>query len=123
MRLLLDTHVVLWSRSSPNRLAARQRTAIADQRNTVFVSSISVAEIGIKSALGKLKVTEGFADSFEGFGLVELPFTAAHASRLTELPLHHRDPFDRMLICQAIAEDLVFVTADTRCAQYEVRTL
>ena len=123
MRLLLDTHVLLWSRSSPGRLLAGQREAIADPRNTVFVSAITVAEIGIKSAIGKLTVTSGFTDSFADFGLEELPFTTAHAWRLNELPPHHRDPFDRMLICQAIVDDLVFVTADARCAQYEVRTL
>jgi PIN domain nuclease of toxin-antitoxin system len=123
VRLLLDTHVLLWSRTSPDRLTARQRTAIADSRNTVYVSAITVAEMGIKSALGKLTLTVGFIDCLADFGLDELPFTTAHASLMAELPPHHRDPFDRMLICQAIVEDLVFVTADPRCAQYEVRTL
>lgn len=123
MRLILDTHVLLCSRTSPDRLTARQRTAIADPRNTVYVSAITVAEMGIKSALGKLTLPVGFIDGFADFGFAELPFTADHASHLTDLPPHHRDPFDRMLICQAIVEDLVFVTADPRCAQYEVRTL
>ncbi len=123
MRLLLDTHVLLWARSSPDRLTAKQRGAIRDPQNTVFVSAISLAEIGIKSALGKLTVPVDFGDSLDDFGVDRLDFTAAHAQPLNKLPPHHRDPFDRMLICQAIVEDLVFVTADERCAEYGVRTL
>ncbi|MEP6482748.1 MAG: type II toxin-antitoxin system VapC family toxin [Rhodoglobus sp.] len=123
MRLLLDTHVLLWARSQPDRLSAHQRTAIADPRNTVYVSAITVAEIGIKSALGRLTVSPGFTDGLANFGLDDLAFTTAHASRLNELPPHYRDPFGRMLICQAIVDDLVFVTADERCRAYDVRTL
>lgn len=73
--------------------------------------------------VGKLTVPAGFTETLAGFGLHELPFTGAQAALLDQLPPHHRDPIDRMLICQAMAEDLVFVTADARCAEYGVRTL
>ena len=123
VRVLLDTHVLLWARSSPDRLTSRQRAAVQDPRNTVFVSAVSIAEIGIKTSHGKLTVPDGFTEGLADFGLDELPFTTAHALALRELPPHHRDPFDRMLLCQAIVDDLVFVTSDQRCALYEVRTL
>lgn len=124
MRVLLDTHVYLWVRfDNRRRLPDRFHTEITDPANTKFVSSISAAEIAVKRAVGKFGIEVGPDDDPSAFGLDELPFTQAHARVLDELPLIHRDPFDRMLIAQAIAEDLIFLTVDERCMQYDVRLL
>jgi PIN domain nuclease of toxin-antitoxin system len=123
VRLLLDTHVLLWARSNERRLTRPQATAIRDPRNTLFVSSISLAEMSIKSRIGKLTLPEDLVSGLGDWGATELDFTAEHVEPLLTLPHHHRDPFDRMLISQAIVDDLVFVTADERCRAYEVRTL
>ena len=123
MRLLLDTHVYLWVRLDSPRLPARFREAVADPANIKYVSAISAAEIAVKRAVGKLDVDGQIAGDLAALGFDELPFTHRHARVLDTLPLLHRDPFDRMLIAQAISEDLVFLTVDAQCAAYDVRTL
>ena len=124
MKLLLDTHIYLWARQSPDRLGALQRDAIADPANDVFVSAIVVAELSIKASLGKINGVEPFlADPTAGGSYDELPFATTHAAMLRELPFHHRDPFDRMLIAQAIGEQATLVTADQAIRQYAVRVL
>lgn len=123
MRLLLDTHVYLWVRLDDARLPAPFREAIAEPANVKYVSAVSAAEIAVKRAVGKLEV-EGVIDGDVGaLGFDELSFTHRHAQALDALPLLHRDPFDRMLIAQAIAENLVFLTVDRACQSYDVRLL
>ncbi|GBE64148.1 hypothetical protein MFM001_06100 [Mycobacterium sp. MFM001] len=92
---------------------------IAEPDNELFVSAVTVAEVAIKASLGKLKAP-GLHEALHEAGIYELPFTATHAETLGELPWHHRDPFDRMLIAQAIAERLDLVTTDTRLQAYPV---
>jgi PIN domain nuclease of toxin-antitoxin system len=123
MRLLLDTHVYLWVRLDHPRLPKLFRDAIADVNNVKYVSSVSAAEIAVKRAVGKLESDGAIDWDIAGTGLDALDFTYRHAQVLDTLPLHHRDPFDRMLIAQAIAEDLVFLTVDAQCAAYDVRRL
>ncbi len=123
MRLLLDTHVVLWWLADDPKLDAGHRDAIADVRNDVFYSAVSIAEMAIKASLGKLDAPPGVAEVLDAQGLVALPFSAAHAERLRDLPWHHRDPFDRMLVVQAQAEDLRLVTVDGRVRAYDVAVL
>lgn len=118
MNLLLDTHVLLWWLADSHRLSARHRELILDAKRRVFVSSVSVAEISIKSSLGKLDAPEGVADAITSSGLELLAFDAAHAEALRELPWHHRDPFDRMLIAQAQIERLTLLTVDERIPHY-----
>jgi PIN domain nuclease of toxin-antitoxin system len=122
VRLLLDTHVYLWVRLDSPRLPARFREAVADPANIKYVSAISAAEIAVKRAVGKLDVDGQIAGDLAALGFDELPFTHRHARALDALPLKHRDPFDRMLIAQAMADDLVFLTVDAQCAAYDVRT-
>jgi PIN domain nuclease of toxin-antitoxin system len=122
VRLLLDTHVALWSLSSPSRLGKRARAMIQSGDNDVFVSAVTVAEIAIKTSLGKLRVPADVVELFWTTGFVELPLSAAHAERLGTLPWLHQDPFDRMLVAQAQHERLTLVTADGQCADYEVGT-
>ena len=122
-QLLLDTHVALWAFASPELLTTEVRTAITDPRNTVMVSAISVWEVEIKRALGKLDAPEGFAALCVDRGFDPLDITFRHAEVAGALPSHHTDPFDRMLIAQAITENLELVTKDRAMSKYDVRVL
>jgi len=123
-RLLLDTHVWLWWQVDHPRLGTATREAIA-AASEVRLSAASVWEISIKSALGKLSLPKG-ADilrELELDGFVPLPIELEHATRVADLPALHRDPFDRMLVAQAMLEGLTLVTADPHLAKYGVRLL
>ena len=123
MRLLLDTHVVVWWLADDPALPAAHRRAVSDPGNTVLFSAVNIAEISIKTSLGKLEAPTDAAEQLIAQGFEELPLTAAHAARLRDLPWLHRDPFDRMLVAQAQEEALTFVTLDRRCRDYDVRVL
>lgn len=123
MRLLLDTHVLLWALAAPERIRDEARHAIIDGRNPVLVSAASAWEIAIKRGAGKLTAPDDLLDMITATGLTWLPITARHAEIAGALPTHHRDPFDRMLIAQAIAESLTIVTRDDRRGRYEVDVL
>ncbi len=122
-QLLLDTHVALWAFASPKLLKPEIRAAIADPRNTVVVSAISVWEVEINRAVGKLDAPEGFAALCIERGFDALDITFRQAEVASALPPHHSDPFDRMLIAQAIAEDLELVTKDRAMSAYDVRVV
>jgi len=121
-RLLLDTHVFLWWRSTPEKLREEARTAIAEAE-IVFVSAASAWEAAIKGALGRLEIPGSIEAGVLDSGFERLPITFAHVERTGQLPLHHRDPFDRLLIAQAQAEDLKLVTHDRALEAYEVPIL
>ena len=123
MKLLLDTHIFLWALSEPNQLSPKQVTAMEDPTNTVYVSSISITEIAIKASSGKLELVFDPLDAAEKSGFEMLDFSAKDALILKDLPFHHRDPFDRMLITQAISRKLIFVTQDSLMDPYDCRTL
>jgi len=123
MKLLLDTHIYLWALSEPNRLSQKQVIAMEDPTNTVYVSSISITEIAIKASLGKLELVFDPLDAAEKSGFEMLDFSAKDALLLKDLPFHHRDPFDRMLIAQAISRKLIIATQDSIIGQYDCRTL
>lgn len=123
MRLLLDTHVLLWALSEPTRIAPAARRAIESRSNTVHVSAASAWEMEIKRALGKLRTPDDLDGELRATGFVELPVRVAHVSALRKLPKLHRDPFDRLLVAQAIAEGLTLVTRDEVVARYAVATL
>lgn len=123
MKLLLDTHVVLWALVASPRLGRSCTAAITSGDNEVYVSAVSVAEVAIKSAVGKLRDADDFVELVEQADFGELPLTALHADRLRTLPMHHRDPFDRLLLVQAQVEGLTFVTADAQCTAYDVPTM
>lgn len=121
MNLLVDTCTLLWWVNG-NLLSPDASQAIADPDNRVWVSAASVWEIGIKQSLGKLTV-RGDLDAVVDEDFEHLPITFAHARRAAQLPPHHRDPFDRMLVAQAQAEDLTLVTRDRRISSYDVTLL
>lgn len=122
MRLLLDTHALLrWL--ADEDLTDQVREAIADPGNLVMVSAASAWEISIKKALGKLTAPDDIERQVDEGGFTPLPITIAHGIAAGQLPRHHDDPFDRMLIAQAFAEGLTVVTHDKRFADYEVPTL
>lgn len=121
-RLLLDTHVFLWWRGEPARLAPQARSAIANA-DVVFVSAASAWEAGIKSALGRLQLPDTLAAGVEDSGFEKLPITFAHAESAAALPPYHKDPFDRLLAAQARAEGLTLVTHDRLLEPYGVEIL
>ena len=127
MRLLLDTHTLLWSLQDNRRLGRSARRRIEDPRAEVWVSAASVWELSIKAAVGRVGIGEamlkGLLEQIQSHGFRELPVTGAHGMVAGTLPFHHHDPFDRMLIAQALAQDLTLVTADEQFAAYEVKTL
>lgn len=114
MRLLLDTHTLLWWLDGDRRLSRRARTALADEDNAIFVSAASAWELATKARLGKLPgaldVATDVAGCLASQGFLDLPITVHHAQRAGSLQIAHRDPFDRMLIAQAQMEDLPIVT-------------
>jgi len=122
VRLLLDTHALLWWLADDG-LTDPARDAIADPANLVMVSAASAWEISIKKALGKLQAPDDIERQVDDGGFTPLPISIAHGLDAGQLPRHHEDPFDRMLIAQAIAEGLTIVTHDKRFSQYAVPTL
>lgn len=118
MRLLLDTHIFLWVVTDSRKLKAAARRVI-EASDAVHVSSASIWEIAIKVRLGKIDGDpRQLADAIEPSGFLELPVSAHHAARVALLPDHHHDPFDRLLVAQALSEPLVLLTADSLLARY-----
>ena len=121
MRLLLDTHVLLWAAAEPKRLPGSFREQIESAENDVSFSSASIWELVIKVQIGRLNLPFDLAElarSVSERGFDELPVTAAHAAGVGRLPLHHRDPFDRILVAQAIHEPARLLTVDGVLAKY-----
>ena len=120
MSLLLDTHALLWWLSDDPALKAEARQAIGQASNTIYVSAASAWEISIKKALGKLDAPNDLHAALLANHFEALPITIGHATRAGQLPRHHDDPFDRMLIAQAQAEQLTLVTHDTIFRPYGI---
>jgi len=125
VRLLLDTHAFLWWVAGSRELSRKARSAIGSGRNECLVSVASAWEIAIKISLGRLRI-DGSLDRFLAEQIAAnafqpLPIDLKHAARVATLPFHHRDPFDRLLAAQALAEDLTLVTDDPAFARYGVR--
>ena len=118
MRLLLDTHVFLWCVKDDKQLTKTARVILASATE-VYVSSVSILEAAIKAKLGKLDANvDALVSAIADSGFLELPVTAKHAAAVGRLPDVHNDPFDRLLIAQAISEPLRFLTADDVLGQY-----
>lgn len=124
MKLLLDTHVLLWALNDPKRLAQRTRDAITDRENDAFVSVATLWEIAIKLRIGKLKANlAAVLRTMELSNFELLPIAPAHLISLVTSPSFHRDPFDHLIVAQAIAENATLVSAETAMASYPVRLM
>lgn len=120
---LLDTHVLIWANERPERLSRQAVEALENPSNHLLVSSVSVAEIEIKRRLGKLSMEHSCQTLVSQLDAAWLDLTAAHAMGLRALPMLHADPFDRLLIAQAIYLDCPLVTADQKILAYPIETL
>jgi PIN domain nuclease of toxin-antitoxin system len=120
VRLLPDTHAVLWGIAGDRRLSPGAREQFADPANEILLSSVVIWEVEVKRSLGKLEAPDDVADLSLGAGALELPVTIEHARAAGALPWHHRDPFDRMLVAQAQIEGAVLVSSDEALRAYAV---
>ena len=124
MRLLLDTHAFIWLAGDTSRLSPAARAAVADPANELLLSDASIWEMAIKVQLGKLVFPEPFDEKiFEALGRTQisiLPIVTRHVAAVARLPLHHRDPFDRLLAVQAQPENLLVITHDPLLKQYDI---
>ncbi|MDQ1451580.1 MAG: hypothetical protein QOK38_1446 [Acidobacteriaceae bacterium] len=120
---LIDTHILIWLDQKPERLSEHILGLLRNPKHDVYCSVASLWEIAIKQNLGKLQMNGPLPGILERYGLTELPVTARDAEMVRTLPLHHRDPFDRMLIAQAMGRNLVLVSGDRQILAYEVAIL
>ena len=123
MRILLDSHALLWWVGDPGKLLPSARLAISDPANTVFASAASVWELGLKVSKGKLRLPDDFGEQLGRNGIEDLAFTILHASESIRLPAIHGDPFDRALVAQCRMESLTLATRDAILAEYGIPIL
>ena len=123
MIVLLDTHALIWALEDSNRLSAAARSVIEDAGNVVLASAVSAWEIAIKKARGKLQAPDDLENAIEAAGFTRRSITFGDASRLAALADHHRDPFDRMLVAQALEDGVPIVSRDPHVAQYPIQVI
>jgi PIN domain nuclease of toxin-antitoxin system len=127
MKLLLDSHTFVWWRDEPHKLSPTAFAEVSNPNNDVFLSVVTVWELQIKIALNKFTIKDGLEnavkDEQQNNGFQILPVELSHALYLENLPPNHKDPFDRLLIAQAIVEDMILVSADANFAKYQVNLL
>lgn len=127
MRLLLDTHTLLWMQSRSQHLSSAAHEAIASTEHEIAFSTAGFWEIGIKVSLGKLELSPGWAEDIpremSRNGVTWLPIAPAHVAAVASLPWHHRDPFDRLMIAQALREDMAVVTRDAVFSDYGIEVV
>ena len=127
MNILLDTQIILWSISGDKRLSKKSRSVFLDPANNLYFSMAGYWEIAIKISIGKLELVEHWPKIIDremrGNFIKLLPITKEHCNYLTELPFHHRDPFDRMLVAQTKIEQMALLSADSRLKKYEIEVI
>lgn len=119
MNIIIDTHIFLWALSDPSQISKDHIAALETPSNTIWLSSVSVAEIMIKASIGKLTFDFDAKSMAERSGFELLDYSASDALMLKELPFHHKDPFDRMLISQSLARGYRIMTQDGKFQSYE----
>lgn len=123
MKIIIDTHIFLWSLADPTRIARQRLNELESPSNIIFVSSITIAELMIKSSFGKLQINFDPIDLAVQSGFELLDFSGQDALQLKDLPFHHRDPFDRMLISQSIATKYPLMTDDDKIRLYQCQVI
>lgn len=122
-KYILDTHVLLWWLGTPNKLSEKAIRIISEENIEIFLSTASLWEIEIKREIGKLKVPKNFIEETTNQAILELPILGSHVKKLSTLPKHHKDPFDRMIIAQALEEDLVIISSDPAIQKYSAKVI
>jgi len=123
MKIIIDTHIFLWALSTPEKICQNKRRELELPSNIIYVSSITLAEIMIKASIGKLQIDFDPVDLAQQSGFEILAFTGNDAFPLKNLPFHHRDPFDRMLISQSLTTKYPLMTDDRKIKLYECRVM
>lgn len=123
MNIIIDTHIFLWALSDPSRISDAKREALEDLLNTIYISAVTIAELMIKASVGKLKIDFDPVAMAKESGFMLLDFSSEAALLLKDMPFHHRDPFDRMLIAQSITDNYPIMTEDPKIALYDCRVL
>ncbi len=123
MNIIIDTHIFLWLAGSVNKVSKEHMQYIEDLNNNIFLSSMSIAEIMIKKSIGNLNFEANILDILEEMGIEILDFDAKSAIMLGILPMHHKDPFDRMIITQAIANKYKIISVDSKFKMYDCELL
>jgi PIN domain nuclease of toxin-antitoxin system len=123
VKLLLDTHILIWWLSQERRLSQAEIDLITDSDNFIFVSAATAWEIAVKKMIGKLEAPDDLPAALAINNFLELPITIEHSQKLYQLPLHHHDPFDRIMVAQAMSEDLTFMTRDAKIALYDIKII
>ena len=121
MKYLLDTHILLWSLNEPSKLNRKTQNLISNTNNIVFVSTSTLWELQIKKSIGKISLPDNFSLLLEQGGYELLDIKVEHINKLNDLPLIHKDPFDRMLISQSICENTALITNDAEIIKYELK--
>ena len=123
MNIIIDTHIFLWALAEPYKIDAQKREALENPANTVYVSSVTIAEIMIKASLGKLQIDFNPVEIAQESGFSLLDFSCRAALLLKDMPFHHKDPFDRMLIAQCLSENFLFMSDDSKMRSYGCRLI
>ena len=123
MKYLLDTHALLWTIFEPSKLSTEAQEIILDRDNIICVSLVSLWEISIKKNIGRLDIPEEFFEVVRTGGFEILTLTMDQIEQYQTLPLHHRDPFDRMLVVQALQQKLILITRDSKISKYDLEIL
>ncbi|WP_347257378.1 type II toxin-antitoxin system VapC family toxin [Methylocaldum sp.] len=127
MKVLLDTHAFIWLVTDDPKLSETAKAVFLDNDNEILLSAVTGFEIAVKYSLGKLNLAEPprqFIDKrIEANALTPLPVTIAHTMWLADLPFHHRDPFDRLLVAQALSEDIPILSVDSQLSAYEIHRI
>ncbi len=123
MKIIIDTHIFLWALADPDKIEKKRLQQLKLLSNTIYVSSITVTELMIKSSIGKLNIDFNVIEMIEKSGFEQLDFTADDALGLKEMPFHHKDPFDRMLIAQAQANNYYIMSEDSKFSNYECKLI
>ena len=123
MKILVDTHIYLWILGCPEKLSQTRRYELESPANEIFLSAMSIAELMIKHSIGKIDIAFDPIEMANKVGLEILSFSGVEAMVLRELPFHHKDPFDRMLIAQALINKLFLMSDDSKFLQYDCKVI